>query len=297
MGRALAQADPAAARVFDRGREIMGEALLRTMWEGPEEELVRTDRTQPALFLHSAAVLATLSAQGIGWTGAAGHSVGEFGALYAAGSLDFETALELVRVRSAAMQEAALKSPGGMLAVLGIDMAQAEEACRRASAKGICVPANDNCPGQIVLSGEKASLEAAEAAAKELGARKCIPLAVAGAWHSPLMERAAERLAEAAANVEIRPPRFPVYSNVTAAPYANAEEIRALIVRQVVSPVRWREILEILVRDAEGRVFVEVGTGNVLSGLLRRVSTNKKVRAHPCGTPEEIETTRKELCS
>jgi [acyl-carrier-protein] S-malonyltransferase len=287
MGQALAAASPAAAALFEEADAILGWSIRKFCWEGPEEELRRTDRTQPALYVTSAASLAILTERGIAGSIAAGHSVGEYAALYAAGAFDFATGLRLVEVRSRAMHEASQRYPGGMAALLGMETAVAEECCEtvRHEHKGHVSVANLNSPGQVVISGESRALDLAIRLARMKGAVKVIPLAVAGAWHCSLMKEAETQLAEAIEKAEIRDPAFPVIANVTAAPVASAAEIRELLVRQVCGSVRWAESIQAIEATGADR-YIEVGHGAVLSGLMKRLA--KKAVAVKAATPDEI---------
>jgi [acyl-carrier-protein] S-malonyltransferase len=288
MGQALAAASPAAAALFEQSDAILGWSIRKFCWEGPDEELRRTDRTQPALYVTSAAALSVLKERGIEGSVAAGHSVGEYAALYAAGAFDFATGLRLVEVRSRAMHEASLRNPGGMAALLGMETAVAEECCEtvRHEHKGHVAVANLNSPGQVVISGESRALDLAIRLARMKGAVKVIPLAVAGAWHCSLMKEAETQLEAAIQKAEIRDPVFPVIANVTAAPASSAAEIRELLVRQVCGSVRWAESITAIEAMGVNR-YIEVGHGAVLCGLMKRLA--KKAVAVRAGTPEEID--------
>lgn len=287
MGRALAEASPVAARLFAEADRILGWSLREIAWNGPEEELKRTDRTQPALYVTSMAAAAVLGERGIAPGICAGHSVGEYAALATAGVFDFETGLQLVALRGEAMHAASVKAPGGMAALLGLEVEVAEAVCAEArrAGKGLIAVANLNAPGQIVISGEAAALEFATALAKERGAAKVMPLAVAGAWHCDLMKSAEERLAPAIRAANFSPPGVPVVANVTARPVASVEEIRELLIRQVCGTVRWNDSIRAIEADGGGR-YIEAGSGGVLSGLMKRIA--KGASAARAGTPEEI---------
>jgi [acyl-carrier-protein] S-malonyltransferase len=287
MGRALAEAAPAAARLFEEADRILGWSLREIAWNGPEEELKRTDRTQPALYVTSMASVAVLAERGIAPGLCAGHSVGEYAALATAGVFDFETGLRLVALRGEAMHEASVKAPGGMAALLGIEVDVAEAVCAevRQAGKGMIAVANLNAPGQIVISGEADALAAASALAKERGAVKVMPLAVAGAWHCDLMKSAEARLAPAIRAATFLPPVVPVVANVTARPVSSVDEIRELLVRQVCGTVRWSDSIRAIEADGGGR-YIEAGAGGVLAGLMKRIA--KGTSAVKAGTPDEI---------
>ena len=277
-------ASSSAKRLFDRGREVLGFDVERICREGPEGELNSTRVSQPAIFLHSMALLEVLSerhapgtslGQGLPASGTAGLSLGEYSALVFAGCLGFEEALEIVGARGRFMQEACDLEPGGMVSILGLEPAKIQQAVDRARALGPIGIANLNAPGQIVISGAKAALEEASKAAKELGCRRAIPLRVAGAYHSPLMASATAKLSPLVAKARIRPPRVPFYANVTGGEVREPEEIRQLLVRQVESPVRWEAIFRALALRGVARA-VETGPGRVLAGLARSID---------CGLP------------
>ena len=287
MGRELAATVPAAAALFERAEAILGWDLRRVAWEGPAEELKRTDRTQAALFVTSCAATAALDARGVKPDFAAGHSIGEYAALYAAGVCDFATGLALVKVRGEAMHAAGAARPGGMVALLGLDEEPARALCAEVTAAGAGVVevANLNAPGQVVISGEQAALERAAVLAKERGALKTVPLAVAGPWHSSLIASAAETLAAAVAQAPFADARIPVIANVTAKPVTAAAEIKELLVKQVTSSVRWTDSVRTLIGLGAER-FIEAGNGGVLAGLMKRI--DKRFKVLPAGKPEEI---------
>lgn len=279
MGRALAQRFPEAASVFARADEILGFPLARLCWEGPEAELTLTKNAQPAILVHTVAVHAVLAAQARlrDVALAAGHSLGEFSAHVLAGTLTFEDALAVVRLRGELMYRSGEARPGSMAAILGLEDADAEALCRACSgADGVCVPANYNAPGQVVISGDVAAVRRAVAAAPAAGARRAIPLNVSGAFHSPLMVPAEEGLRSRLLATPFRDPRFPVVSNVTARPVTSGAEAREFLIRQLTSPVRWAESVRTMVALGADR-FVELGPGSVLCGLARRI-----VRDVPC---------------
>jgi [acyl-carrier-protein] S-malonyltransferase len=272
MGKALVEASPEARVVVDEAAAILGEDFRRIMWEGPDTDLKQTFHTQPALLVHSVAAIRALTARGVRPDFAAGHSLGEYSAHVAAGSLAFADALKLVRRRGELMQQAGEARPGAMAAIVGLATEEVERVCRevRESGGGGVVAANLNSASQTVISGEVAAVEQAMARAKEAGARLCVRLEVSGAFHSPLMAPAAQGLSQALAAVEIRDAKFPVIANATARPVSRAAEIRQALEAQLLSPVRWHESMRYLIDQGVG-AFVEVGSGKVLRGLLRNI--------------------------
>lgn len=295
MGKRWAESSPEAARVFAEADEVLGDRLgapvSRLCFEGPAERLNQTDVSQPAIFVASMACLAGLCAQwgvGVGelpLAACAGLSLGEYTALTVAGAMDFRSALELVTLRGRAMQDAAEASPSGMVALIGADEGSAMELCGRAAGADVLVPANFNAPGQVVVSGSLAACERAERLAPEMGLR-ATRLAVAGAFHSPLMKPAAERLEAALVRTHIASPRCAVLSNVTGLPHEGTEDttmpdsIRRRLVEQLTSPVRWAENCRWLSeRHADGACH-ELAPGKTLSGLMRRIDRNLKVETH-----------------
>ena len=290
MGRAFAEASAAARAVFDRAEAALP-GLLDTIWEGPEEALRLTENQQPALLAVSAAAWAAWrEAGGPDPAYAAGHSLGEWSAHVAAGTLELEDALRLVRSRGRYMQEAVPEGEGAMAAILKLDEAVVREVVERT--EGVWI-ANLNSPGQLVISGRKEAVEAAAAALKERRGR-VVPLKVSAPFHSELMAPAREALARDLAQVELRPPRFPVFSNVTARPETDPARIRELLLAQITAPVRWVEILEAM----HGRgvtTFVELGSGNVLTGLVRR--TLPEARALNAEEPEGLAAALQEVVS
>jgi [acyl-carrier-protein] S-malonyltransferase len=282
MGRDWAQAFPAARRVFADADRILGFALSEACWsEG--EGVHRTDVAQPGILATSVAILSVLAEHGLDPAEApltAGLSLGEYTALWCAGALRFEDALRLVRLRGEAMQAASERTPSSMTSLVGATREEAERLAAIGRERGICSVANLNAPGQVVVSGELAALDAVEAAAGEHGVRRAVRLSVAGGFHSECMRPAQERLEAALAEVEIAPPRIPVVSNVTGEPVADPGEIRALLARQVCSPVLWEESVRWAL-DRGVAAFLEPGPGNVLSGLVRRI-------AKEAGTPVTV---------
>jgi len=294
MGRAWADAAPEAAAVFDRADAILGDAgfegpIREVCFEGPSERLNRTDVSQPAIYVTSVASWRGLcAAEGADpasrpIAAAAGLSLGEYTALHIAGSLTFEDGLRLVALRGRAMQDAAEASPSSMVAIIGASEEDAQSLCERAtgqcSGAAILVPANFNAPGQVVMSGSLEACDAVERVAGEMGF-KASRLAVAGAFHSPLMAPAADRLSEALEGTEIAPPRAPVLSNVTGAPHdPDAASIRRLLVDQLTCPVRWVDCARWIVENAAAAPY-ELAPGKTLAGLMRRIDREKKVKTH-----------------
>jgi [acyl-carrier-protein] S-malonyltransferase len=274
MGRQLYEELPAARALFDRANEVLGFDLKSACFDGPAPALEATDVSQPAIFVASLAALEGLKASQpdivAACAGAAGLSLGEYTALVFAGALGFEDGLKLVRRRGQAMMAAAVASPSGMASVLGLDESKIDELCRNVAPTGRLWKANLLSPGNIVVSGDASALAQVEAAARALGASGVIPLAVAGAFHSPLMRPADEALAEALAGVPLQPPRLPVYSNVDAMPHAGPDQIRRTLVAQVVGGVRWEDSMRRMRADGFD-TFYEVGPGRVLTGLWRRI--------------------------
>jgi [acyl-carrier-protein] S-malonyltransferase len=285
MARALAEAEPVAAELLRSADEILDVPLSTLMFEGPEDELTATKNAQPALLAHSVAVLRIIR-DGLGPVAyAAGHSLGEFSAHVAAGTMSFEDALRAVRLRGELMYAAGLERPGTMAAVLGLDDETITEVCRRVD-RGICVPANFNADGQVVVSGDVAGIEQLAEIAPEAGAKKVVMLNVSGAFHSPLMEPAAKGLSEHLKGIEFRDPEIPVVSNVTAGPVTSGAEARELLVRQLTAPVRWSASVRTMLDGGVDR-FLELGPGKVLNGLNRRNA--KGVPTANVGEPEDIQ--------
>lgn len=273
MGKSVIEACPTTKRLFDEAKEILGYDLAEVCFNGPAEELNKTNISQPALYVCSLAALEMLKQQSpdvvAGFTHAAGLSLGEYTALAFAGTLSFADGLKVVKVRGEAMQAAAEANPSSMVSALMLKPEQVEQVRTEASSAGQLWIANYLCPGNTVLSGEKPACEAAVTAIEQAGG-KPVPLAVAGAFHTPLMESACARLEAALKNVAMQPPRIPVVSNVDAQPHSDPEEIRSLLVRQVVQPVRWEDSMRYLIASGV-TTFTEVGPGKVLKGLLKRI--------------------------
>lgn len=280
MGRQLAETHTAARELFDRAATILGYDLAKICFEGPAEKLDSTVNSQPALFVASLAALAALRAENPqavdSCSAAAGLSLGEYTALVFAGVMDFDDGLRLVQERGSAMQAAADATPSGMVAILGLEAEQVEQLCRDASHGETLEVANLLCPGNIAVSGTRAACERIAQMAPGAGAMKAVPLSVAGAFHTRIMQPAVERLTKALTGVPMNKPRIPVISNVDARPHDDPEEIRGLLARQVVSPVRWEESVRYLLA-AGFDTFYEVGPGRVLQGLMKRIDRKSKV--------------------
>ena len=274
MGRELVERLPAARRLFDSAREILGYDLAQLCATGPADELDSTVYSQPALFVTSLAALESLREQSpdvvLACEAAAGLSLGEYTAMVFAGAMDFEVGLRVVQARGAAMHEAADAQPSGMVSILGLERGQVQELCDQARGDGVLEIANLLCPGNIVISGTNDACERAAQLAEKMGAMKAIPLAVAGAFHTQIMQPAVERLAAALADAPLRKPTIPVISNVDAQPHTDPDEMRALLIKQVVSPVRWEDSMRYLLSQGYDQ-FYEVGPGRTLRGLMKRI--------------------------
>ena len=267
MGKDLFEASEAAQKRFHQADEILGFSISQTMFSGSDADLKQTSVTQPAIFLHSV-ILAEMLGDGFAPDMVAGHSLGEFSALVAAGALQFEDGLKLVSERALAMQDACNANPSTMAAVLGMEDARVEEIC--ANTPGIVVAANYNCPGQLVISGEIDAIHAACAALTEAGARRALVLPVGGAFHSPLMESARERLSSAIAAAPFQAPRCPIIQNVSASPVNDPTEIRANLIAQLTAPVKWTQSMSKMIEMGAAEA-IEVGPGKVLQGLFKKV--------------------------
>ncbi|MCK7614210.1 ACP S-malonyltransferase [Roseibium sediminicola] len=290
MGKALADAFPEARAVFDEVDEALGQKLSDIMWSGPDDALTLTANAQPALMAVSLATMRVLEARGLdlGASAAfvAGHSLGEYSALAAAGSLDVATAARLLRVRGDAMQSAVPVGQGAMAALLGLEFDVAAEVAEAAAQGEVCQAANDNAPGQVVVSGHLAAVERAVEIAKAKGARRAVMLPVSAPFHCSLMAPAADKMAEALANAEIKAPKVPLVANVLAQPITDPDEIRSRLVEQVTGTVRWRESISWLAENGVD-TFVEVGTGKVLTGMVKRIA--KDAAGIAVNTPEDID--------
>ena len=270
MGKDLYENNPVAKEMFDKANEILGFNITDLMFNGTDEDLRQTKVTQPAIFLHSV-ILAKTMGDDFNPDIVAGHSLGEFSALVAAGALSFEDGLRLVSARAQAMQKACEKTPSTMAAVLALPDARVEELCASVT-EGVVVPANYNCPGQIVISGSIEGVDAACAKMLEAGAKRALKLKVGGAFHSPLMEPARAELADAIAHTDFHAPKCPVYQNVNAEPQTDPETIKKNLIAQLTAPVRWTQTIQNMIA-AGADTFVEVGPGAVLQGLVKKISS------------------------
>lgn len=270
MGKDLYENNPVAKEMFDKANEILGFNITDLMFNGTDEDLRQTKVTQPAIFLHSV-ILAKTMGDDFNPDMVAGHSLGEFSALVAAGALSFEDGLRLVSARAQAMQKACEKTPSTMAAVLALPDAKVEELCASVT-EGVVVPANFNCPGQIVISGSIEGVDAACAKMLEAGAKRALKLKVGGAFHSPLMEPARAELADAIAHTDFHAPKCPVYQNVNAEPQTDPETIKKNLIAQLTAPVRWTQTIQNMIA-AGADTFVEVGPGAVLQGLVKKISS------------------------
>jgi [acyl-carrier-protein] S-malonyltransferase len=273
MGKELYENSAIAAEMFERANEILGFRISDIMFNGSADQLRATNVTQPAVFLHSV-ILAQV--MGITPDAVAGHSLGEFSALVAAGALSFEQGLTLVAKRAAAMHKACQSTEGAMAAVISPEIATIEEVCNKT--EGVVVAANYNAPGQTVISGEEEAVNAVCAALKVAGIRRALLLPVAGAFHSPLMESARTELEQAIAEAEFTIPRCPIYQNVDSKPHTDPEQIKANLIKQLTAPVRWSQSVEQMIADGINS-FTEVGCGTVLQGLIRKTNSDVEVES------------------
>ncbi|WP_299393019.1 ACP S-malonyltransferase [Pelagibius sp.] len=297
MGQALAEAFPLARHTLEEVDDALEQHLSRLMFEGPEEDLRLTANAQPALMAASIATVRVLEAEGgkpLAERAAfvAGHSLGEYSALAAAGSLELADAARLLRRRGQAMQEAVPVGEGAMAALLGLDLEPAQEIAEAAAEDQVCAAANDNAPGQVVLSGHAEAIDRAMALAKERGAKRAVQLPVSAPFHCPLMAPAADAMADALATVAVKMPAVPLIANVTAGRLSDPDEIRRKLVEQVTGMVRWRESVAFMAAEGVTKT-VELGTGKVLTGLSKRI--DRSLEAQSAGTPEEMETLLKQL--
>ena len=272
MGKDLYDYRKEIRDLMNSANDILGFDILSVMFDGTEEDLKKTKITQPAIFIHSVAIVKAINTIGAGMV--AGHSLGEFSALVANGVLSFKDGLELVYQRALAMQEACDINPSSMAAVLGLDDDKVEKIC--AEIDGLVVPANYNCPGQLVISGETPAVEKACEALKAAGAKRALLLPVNGAFHSPLMQPAQEKLAQAIEGVKFNNPILPIYQNVTTTPVTDPEEIKKNLIAQLTGPVKWTQTIQNMVKDGADH-FVEVGPGKTLQGLIKKISPNVMV--------------------
>ena len=295
MGQALAEAYPTARAVFDEVDAALGEKLSDLIWNGTQDDLTLTQNAQPALMATSMAAWAALQAEGVMIEAAefvAGHSLGEYSALAAAGALSIGDAARLLRVRGLAMQKAVPVGQGAMAALLGLDFEQVRAVAAEAAQGQVCQAANDNDPGQVVVSGDKAAVERAVEIAKAHGAKRAIILPVSAPFHCALMGPAAVVMSEALASVEIRTPKVPVVANVVAEAVTDPDRIRDLLIEQVTHSVRWRESVAWMVAQGVTETW-EIGAGKALSGMVRRIERAVEVRA--VGTPEEVRAAAESL--
>ena len=289
MGKDLVDAFPAARDVFDRADAALGAPLSRLCFDGPAEELTLTHNAQPALLTHGAALWAAMRASiGASVVAAAGHSLGELTAYHAAESMGLEDAVRIVRRRGELMYESGVERPGTMAAILGDTSRPIEEICAEATREaGLVVPANYNCPGQVVISGEDAGVERAMTLCKEAGAKRAIRLKVSGAFHSPLMESAVDGLAQALDSASFDDPHFPVYANVDGQPVLKAERAKRLLLEQLSTPVRWSDEVLALAERYPRALYVEMGPGSVLVGLVKKIAPSLETAT--CGTAAEVD--------
>jgi [acyl-carrier-protein] S-malonyltransferase len=287
MGRKIYEDYPQAKKIFDQADSCLGINLSRLCFEGPEEELAKTVNAQPAILTVSIAYLQIINEFGIKPHGVAGHSLGEYSALVASGSLSFEDAVQLVRKRGLFMQEAVALGRGGMAAVMGLDVASVQDICKESSIKGVVEAVNLNSPGQVVIAGENEALDAACNLARERGAKRCIKLPVSAPFHSSLMRPAGKRLARELEKVTVDDPNVPVVVNVSAGYAESGEQIRRALTDQVHSPVRWQESIERMIADGFD-TFFEIGPGKVLTGLTRKI--NRRVTTFSADSDEELES-------
>lgn len=270
MGKELYDSNESCKAMFEKADEILGFRITDIMFAGTDEQLRQTNVTQPAIFLHSV-ILAKALGEEFKPDMVAGHSLGEFSALVAAGAMSFEDGLKLVAARAGAMQKACEAVPGTMAAIIGLPDEKIEEVC--ASIAEVVVPANYNCPGQLVISGSMEGINKACELLKAAGAKRALPLKVGGAFHSPLMEPARVELAAAIEKTDIHTPICPVYQNVNALPMTNPVEIKENLIKQLTSPVKWTQIAKAMIADG-AEAFIEVGPGNVLQGLIKKVKAD-----------------------
>ena len=290
MGKDLYENNPVAKEMFDKANEILGFNITDLMFNGTDEDLRQTKVTQPAIFLHSV-ILAKTMGDDFNPDMVAGHSLGEFSALVAAGALSFEDGLRLVSARAQAMQKACEKTPSTMAAVLALPDAKVEELCASVT-EGVVVPANYNCPGQIVISGSIEGVDAACAKMLEAGAKRALKLKVGGAFHSPLMEPARAELADAIAHTDFHAPKCPVYQNVNAEPQTDPETIKKNLIAQLTAPVRWTQTIQNMIA-AGADTFLELGPGRTLCGLIAK--TDASVRTFAAEKTEDFEKLMQEV--
>jgi [acyl-carrier-protein] S-malonyltransferase len=292
MGAALAGASRAAKDVFDEVDEALGQSLFRLMREGPDEELKLTENAQPAIMAHSIAVVRAMGVRLVDVASfVAGHSLGEYSALCAAGSFDLATTAKLLKLRGEAMQQAVPVGEGAMAALLGADLTVAQKIAEAASAGEVCTVANDNDPSQVVISGQKSAVDRAIAIARDMGAKRAVPLPVSAPFHCPLMQPAAEAMSDALSYIVVQAPAVPLFANVSAEPTIDPDTIRNQLVDQVTGMVRWRESVANMF-DAGVHEFVEIG-GKVLGSMVKRIVPEARVTS--VVTIEDIEAAAKEI--
>lgn len=288
MGKALADAYPAAKAIFDEVDDALGEKLSALVWDGEQETLTLTQNAQPALMATSLAAMRALEAEGVAIEDAAyvaGHSLGEYSALAAAGAISVADAARLLRIRGKAMQEAVPVGEGAMAALLGLDFETAQSVAEEAAMGEVCVAANDNDPGQVVVSGHKDAVERAVEIAKGKGAKRAVMLPVSAPFHCALMEPAAEAMAVALSEVDIARPKVPLVANVLAREISDPSTIRSLLIEQVTHSVRWRESVAWMAEQGVTEIW-EIGAGKALSGMIRRIARDIQTRA--IGTPDDV---------
>jgi len=286
MGKDLSDVYDIARERFQQANDILDTNLSDICFSGPEETLKQTQYTQPALYVHSTIVADLLAARNIRPAMTAGHSLGEYSALYAAGAFSFEDGLKVVKIRGEGMQRSGEENPGTMAAIIGLEEAQIRELCNQASVAGVVQPANFNSPGQVVISGSVTGVERGMELAKESGAKLVKQLVVSGAFHSPLMEPARESLFAALDDLNIKQPHCPVYANVNAKPLTDPGEIRNALKDQLLSPVLWMHSIQAMIADGADQ-FIEIGPGQVLTGLLKRI--DRSVSGMTVGTIEALD--------
>jgi [acyl-carrier-protein] S-malonyltransferase len=287
MGKDFSDHYDSVKERYNQANEILGLNLAEISFQGPEEKLKQTQHTQPALYVHSLVIASLLEEKGIMADAAAGHSLGEFSALAYANAFSFEEGLKLVQERARLMQQAGTEAPGSMAAIIGLEKGQITDLTQEARPKGIVQAANFNSPQQVVISGSREGVQAAMDLAREKGAKRVVELPVSGAFHSPLMESVSDRFGQVLARTEISELRLPVYANVTALPVSYQTEIRSLLHQQLTHPVQWVETITNMVNDGI-TTFIEVGSGKVLSGLVKRIHGDAEILQ--CGTVEQFET-------
>ena len=288
MGKALAETYPAARAVFDEVDDALGEKLSDLIWSGEQDQLTMTQNAQPALMATSLAVVKALESEGVNMDTAsfvAGHSLGEYSALAAAGALSISDTARLLRIRGLAMQQAVPVGVGAMAAVLGLGFEQAQQAADQASQGQVCQAANDNDPAQVVISGHKEAVDRAIEIAKEMGARRAVLLPVSAPFHCALMAPAAEAMEQALADVTVNSPSVPLVANVLASDVTDPAKIKALLVQQVTGSVRWRESVQVMAAQGVTE-FWEIGSGKALSGMIRKI--DRSLTCRQFGTPEAV---------